>query len=118
MNKKVLYVVTFLVISAFAVREGGNIYARTYGVSVLPEGLEWIEDLDRIIFFFSDRGGDVYSLINWSFILGAFLVVGLLRTLRKIEVPDLTDFHGKIVEEGKEPFVFAVPEWKKEVKKK
>jgi len=116
-NKKVLYVLALLVIVAFAVREGGNIYGRTYGVSVLPESLEWIEDLDRIVFFFSDRGGDVYSMINWTFILGAFLVVGLLRTLRKIEPPDLKDFHGKIVGEGKNPFCM-VPEWKKEVQKK
>lgn len=117
MNKKVLYLIMFLVIVAFAVREGGNIYARTYGVSVLPEGLKWIEDLDKIVFFFSDRGGDVYSLINWTFILGAFLVVGMLRTLRKIEVPDYTDFHSKIVPEGKNPFKM-VSEWRKEVKKK
>ena len=117
MNKKVLYLLMFLVIVAFAVREGGNLYARTYGVSVLPEGLKWIEDLDQFIFFFSDRGGDVYSIINWTFMLGAFLVVGMLRTLRKIEPPDLTDFQGKIVGEGENPFSM-VSEWKKEVQKK
>ena len=117
MNKKVLYLLMFLVIVAFAVREGGNIYARTYGVSVLPESLKWIEDLDRIVFFFSDRGGDVYSIINWTFILGAFLVVGMLRTLRKIEPPNLTDFHSKIVDEKENPFSM-VSGWKKEVENK
>jgi len=117
-NKKVLYVLALLVIVAFAYREVGGIVGRTYGISILPEQLEWIQDLDRFIFFFSDRGGDVYSMINWTFILGAFLVVGLLRTLRKIELPDLKDFHSKIVGEGKNPFVFAVPEWGKEVQKK
>ena len=117
MNKKVLYLLMFLVIVAFAVREIGGIVGRTYGVSFLPEGLKWIEDLDRIVFFFSDRGGDVYSMINWSFIFGAFLFVGLLRTLRRVEPPDLTIAEDKIVGEGENPFS-VIAEWKREVKKK
>lgn len=118
MRRVYLYVLAFLVIFAFAFREVGGIVGRTYGVSILPQGLEWIKDLDRFIFFFSDEGGDVYSIINWTFVLGALLAVGLLRTLRRVELPDLTEFQkNKIVPEGENPFVFAVRKWKEEVKK-
>ena len=117
MRRAYLYFLLFLVICAFAYREVGGIVGRTYGVSILPEGLKWIEEIDQFIFFFSDRGGDVYSMINWSFILGAFLFVGLLRTLRRVKPPDLTIAKDKIIEEGENPFS-VIAEWKREVKKK
>lgn len=111
MKRKVAYVVLFAVLISFAIREAGVIYGKRFNRPLLPEWLSFLEDIDRAILFFSDRGGPVYSTINYVMILGALFGVGLLRTLKKKKAEIAETFVEKEVSEGENPFYRVIPEW-------
>ena len=112
MKRKLVYVVLTFVLVGFVIREAGQIYGTTYGKSLLPNSLQWINELDTQLLWFAAPSSDFYSILNYAMIVTALLILSIVRSHKPtVKTAEPTE-EQLTVEAGENPFFAAIPSWR------
>ena len=112
MKRKLAYLVLTFVLVGFVIREAGQIYGTTYGKSLLPNNLQWINELDTQLLWFAAPTTDFYSILNYGMIVTALLILSIVRSHKPRMKPTEPTEEQATVKVGENPFFMAIPSWR------